>query len=143
MVRRINMEGKLLDLGLDMAAVGVVLDRPPAGHAPSRLGSLGASPVSPRPRRITNRACPWPRERPRCESGSPTDQNVAVQRGENDSTTEDDRSPMKRVAVVMGSASDAPVMEGAIEALRDLGVPVEVRVLSAHRTPDDALQFAA
>ncbi len=49
---------------------------------------------------------------------------------------------MKTVGVVMGSASDAPVMEGAIEALREFGVPVEVRVLSAHRTPDDALQYA-
>ena len=49
---------------------------------------------------------------------------------------------MKSVGVVMGSASDAAVMEGAIEALREFGVPVEVRVLSAHRTPDDALQFA-
>ncbi len=46
------------------------------------------------------------------------------------------------VAVVMGSASDAPVMEGAVEVLRDFEVPVEVRVLSAHRTPDDALGFA-
>jgi 5-(carboxyamino)imidazole ribonucleotide mutase len=49
---------------------------------------------------------------------------------------------MKTVGVVMGSASDAPVMEGAIEALREFAVPLEVRVLSAHRTPDDALQFA-
>jgi 5-(carboxyamino)imidazole ribonucleotide mutase len=49
---------------------------------------------------------------------------------------------MKSVGVVMGSGSDAPVMEGAIEALREFDVPVEVRVLSAHRTPDDALQFA-
>ena len=46
------------------------------------------------------------------------------------------------VAVVMGSASDALVMEGAVEALREFGIPVEVRVLSAHRTPDDALEFA-
>jgi 5-(carboxyamino)imidazole ribonucleotide mutase len=46
------------------------------------------------------------------------------------------------VAVVMGSASDAPVMEAAVEALREFGVTVEVRVLSAHRTPDDALGFA-
>ena len=49
---------------------------------------------------------------------------------------------MKSVGIVMGSASDAPVMEGAVEALREFGVPLEVRVLSAHRTPDDALQFA-
>jgi 5-(carboxyamino)imidazole ribonucleotide mutase len=46
------------------------------------------------------------------------------------------------VAVVMGSASDVPVMEGAIEVLRDFKVPFEVRVLSAHRTPDEALDFA-
>ncbi len=46
------------------------------------------------------------------------------------------------VAVVMGSASDAPVMEGAVEVLREFEVPFEVRVLSAHRTPDDALEFA-
>jgi 5-(carboxyamino)imidazole ribonucleotide mutase len=49
---------------------------------------------------------------------------------------------MKKVGIVMGSASDMPVMEGAVEALGEFGVPVEVRVLSAHRTPDDALQFA-
>ncbi|HUY63590.1 MAG TPA: 5-(carboxyamino)imidazole ribonucleotide mutase [Acidimicrobiales bacterium] len=46
------------------------------------------------------------------------------------------------VAVVMGSASDAPIMDGAVEVLREFGIPVEVRVLSAHRTPDDALDFA-
>ncbi len=46
------------------------------------------------------------------------------------------------VAVVMGSASDASVMDGAVEALREFAVPVEVRVLSAHRTPDQALQFS-
>jgi 5-(carboxyamino)imidazole ribonucleotide mutase len=46
------------------------------------------------------------------------------------------------VAVIMGSASDAPVMDGAVQALREFSVPVEVRVLSAHRTPDDALEFA-
>jgi 5-(carboxyamino)imidazole ribonucleotide mutase len=46
------------------------------------------------------------------------------------------------VAIVMGSASDAPVMDGAVEALREFSVPVEVRVLSAHRTPDDTMEFA-
>jgi 5-(carboxyamino)imidazole ribonucleotide mutase len=46
------------------------------------------------------------------------------------------------VAIVMGSASDAGVMEGAVEVLRDFAVPVEVRVLSAHRTPDDTIDFA-
>ena len=46
------------------------------------------------------------------------------------------------VAVVMGSASDLPVMEGAVEALREFDIPVEVRVLSAHRTPDESIEFA-
>lgn len=46
------------------------------------------------------------------------------------------------VGIVMGSASDAPIMDGAVEALREFSIPVEVRVLSAHRTPDDALDFA-
>ena len=46
------------------------------------------------------------------------------------------------VAVVMGSASDAPIMDGAVEALREFSLSVEVRVLSAHRTPDEALDFA-
>jgi 5-(carboxyamino)imidazole ribonucleotide mutase len=46
------------------------------------------------------------------------------------------------VGIVMGSASDAPVMEAAVEVLRDFEIPFEVRVLSAHRTPDDALDFS-
>ncbi|WP_291431757.1 5-(carboxyamino)imidazole ribonucleotide mutase [Deinococcus sp.] len=41
-----------------------------------------------------------------------------------------------RVGVVMGSRSDFETMRGALDALRDLSVPYEVRVLSAHRTPD-------
>ena len=49
---------------------------------------------------------------------------------------------MPLVGVVMGSSSDTPIMEGAVEALREFSVPYEVRVLSAHRTPDDALDFA-
>jgi 5-(carboxyamino)imidazole ribonucleotide mutase len=46
------------------------------------------------------------------------------------------------VGIVMGSASDAKVMDAAVDALRELSVPVEVRVISAHRTPDEALAFA-
>ncbi len=49
---------------------------------------------------------------------------------------------MKKVAVLMGSASDLPVVEKAISTLRQYNVPVSVRVLSAHRTPDEAAQFA-
>jgi phosphoribosylaminoimidazole carboxylase PurE protein len=40
------------------------------------------------------------------------------------------------VAVVMGSASDSEVMQGCIDVLQEIGIPHEVRVLSAHRTPD-------
>jgi 5-(carboxyamino)imidazole ribonucleotide mutase len=46
------------------------------------------------------------------------------------------------VAVVMGSMSDLEVMSGAARTLGDFAVPHEVRILSAHRTPDDMLDFA-
>ncbi len=49
---------------------------------------------------------------------------------------------MKKVAVIMGSDSDLPVVQKAVDVLKDFGVPFEVRVLSAHRTPDEAQQFA-
>jgi 5-(carboxyamino)imidazole ribonucleotide mutase len=45
------------------------------------------------------------------------------------------------VAVVMGSSSDLPVMQGAVEILERFGVPHEVRVVSAHRTPREMLTF--
>ena len=47
------------------------------------------------------------------------------------------------VAVLMGSSSDYPVMKGAVEILDRFSVAHEVRVLSAHRTPHDMLEFAA
>ena len=50
---------------------------------------------------------------------------------------------MKKVGVVMGSASDLPVVEKAVQALKEYGVPAEVRVLSAHRCPAEARDFAA
>lgn len=50
-------------------------------------------------------------------------------------------TPAPRVAVVMGSSSDLDVMHGAVEILDRFGVPHEVRVVSAHRTPDDMLAF--
>jgi 5-(carboxyamino)imidazole ribonucleotide mutase len=46
------------------------------------------------------------------------------------------------VAIIMGSSSDASIMDDAVQTLRSFGVPVEVRVLSAHRTPDDTMAFA-
>ena len=50
---------------------------------------------------------------------------------------------MKKVGIVMGSKSDLPVVEKAIAVLQEYGVPVEVRVLSAHRCPEEARAFAA
>ena len=49
---------------------------------------------------------------------------------------------MKKVAVLMGSASDLPVVEKTLGTLREYGVDFEVHVYSAHRTPDEAAQFA-
>ena len=47
------------------------------------------------------------------------------------------------VSVVMGSKSDLPVMESAVAVLDQFGVPNEVRVVSAHRTPHDMVDFGA
>lgn len=47
------------------------------------------------------------------------------------------------VAVVMGSDSDFPTMEPAVETLRSLGIAVEVRVVSAHRTPEEMIAFGS
>lgn len=49
---------------------------------------------------------------------------------------------MKKVAVIMGSDSDFPVVKGAITQLKKFGVPFEARVMSAHRTPAEAEEFA-
>ena len=49
---------------------------------------------------------------------------------------------MKKVGIVMGSDSDLSVVEKAFAVLREYGVPFEVRVLSAHRTPVAAAEFA-
>jgi 5-(carboxyamino)imidazole ribonucleotide mutase len=46
------------------------------------------------------------------------------------------------IAVVMGSDSDLPHLEDCISILKDFGIAPSVRVLSAHRTPDDAARFA-
>ena len=48
----------------------------------------------------------------------------------------------KKVAVIMGSDSDWPVVEKAVRQLKKLGIGVEVRVMSAHRTPEQAREFA-
>ncbi len=48
----------------------------------------------------------------------------------------------KKVAVIMGSDSDFPVVKGAVEKLRAFDVPCEVHVMSAHRTPEAAAEFS-
>lgn len=47
------------------------------------------------------------------------------------------------VGIVMGSVSDWETMKHAAETLKQLGIPYEVKVLSAHRTPDQAMEYAA
>ena len=49
---------------------------------------------------------------------------------------------MKKVGIIMGSDSDLPVVEKAMTALDELGVPYEVHVFSAHRTPIEARDFS-
>ncbi len=48
-----------------------------------------------------------------------------------------------KVGIVMGSASDLPKLERAIEVLKGLSISVEVRVMSAHRTPEDVGEWAS
>ncbi len=48
-----------------------------------------------------------------------------------------------KVAIVMGSGSDRPVMEKAAAMLEHFGIEQETRVLSAHKTPDQAIEFAS
>jgi 5-(carboxyamino)imidazole ribonucleotide mutase len=49
---------------------------------------------------------------------------------------------MSKVAVVMGSTSDLPVMQGAIDILNEFNIPIEVDIVSAHRTPKKLYEFA-
>ncbi|MBO5743360.1 MAG: 5-(carboxyamino)imidazole ribonucleotide mutase [Clostridia bacterium] len=49
---------------------------------------------------------------------------------------------MKKVGIIMGSDSDLPVVEKAINTLKEYGVPYEVHVYSAHRTPVPAAEFS-
>lgn len=50
---------------------------------------------------------------------------------------------MKKVAVIMGSDSDLPVVKKCLDQLEKFGIPYEARVISAHRTPRQAEQFAS
>lgn len=50
---------------------------------------------------------------------------------------------MKKVAIIMGSDSDLPIVTPAIKQLKELGIETEVRVMSAHRTPKEANEFSS
>ncbi len=50
---------------------------------------------------------------------------------------------MKKIGIIMGSDSDLPVVRKAADTLRSFGVPYEVHIYSAHRTPEQARAFAA
>lgn len=50
---------------------------------------------------------------------------------------------MKKIGIIMGSDSDLPVVEKAIDTLKEFGVPYDVHVFSAHRTPLQAKEFSA
>ena len=50
---------------------------------------------------------------------------------------------MKKIGIIMGSDSDLPVVEKAMTTLDEFGVPYEVHVFSAHRTPVEAKEFSA
>ena len=49
---------------------------------------------------------------------------------------------MKQVGIIMGSKSDLPVMQDAIDILKDFEIDCEVKIVSAHRTPDKMFEYA-
>ena len=49
---------------------------------------------------------------------------------------------MKKIAIIMGSDSDLPIVKKAADTLSSFGVPFEIHVFSAHRTPDEAARFS-
>ncbi len=49
---------------------------------------------------------------------------------------------MKKVGIIMGSDSDLPVIEKAVAVLKELNIPYEVHIYSAHRTPKEAAEFS-
>lgn len=50
---------------------------------------------------------------------------------------------MRKVAIIMGSDSDFPVVSKAVKKLKEFDVPFEVHIMSAHRTPDEAIRFSS
>lgn len=62
-------------------------------------------------------------------------------RSKTQSTRRSKKTPL--VGVIMGSDSDLPKMQGAVDCLKEFGVEHEVRIVSAHRTPEAMLEYAA
>lgn len=56
--------------------------------------------------------------------------------------TEEEAKPKPIVGIVMGSFSDEPTMAKAAQVLQELGIPFEIGVVSAHRTPDEMIKYA-
>ena len=50
---------------------------------------------------------------------------------------------MKKVGIIMGSKSDLPVMQDAIEILKEFGIESEVNIVSAHRTPEKMFKYSS
>lgn len=63
--------------------------------------------------------------------------------GTENTSEKEGMSRMKKVAIVMGSDSDLPVLQGGMDMLRKLEIPMEVHVMSAHRTPAAACDFSS
>lgn len=57
-------------------------------------------------------------------------------------TSQKERLKVKKVAIIMGSDSDLPVVEKAVNTLKEFGVAYEVHVFSAHRTPEESKEFS-
>lgn len=66
-----------------------------------------------------------------------------MERSKGNMTAAGEKSGEPLVGIIMGSASDWETMEGTANTLRELGVPYETRVVSAHRTPDLLFEYAS
>ncbi len=73
---------------------------------------------------------------------APVFERAPLSKGNCDHVANFGQNAVMSVAIIMGSSSDASIMDDAVQTLRSFGVPVQVRVLSAHRTPDATMEFA-
>jgi 5-(carboxyamino)imidazole ribonucleotide mutase len=71
-----------------------------------------------------------------------TDASTVKQRQKVSRSDPGRRIYMKKIGIVMGSDSDLPIIEKAVNVLKELKIPYEVHIYSAHRTPEEARDFA-